>query len=134
MRRVRQSSIVAVVALAVGMLVLGACGGDDDSGDSTAPEGKTVTATNGQVTVVGVDVAFEETTINAEPGPLEVTLQNDGAQQHSFRIDKPEEFRIQASPGDEASGSTVDLPAGTYQYYCDIPGHRATMHGQLVVR
>jgi uncharacterized cupredoxin-like copper-binding protein len=29
---------------------------------------------------------------------------------------------------------TVDLPAGTYEYYCDVPGHRqAGMIGTLTV-
>jgi uncharacterized cupredoxin-like copper-binding protein len=131
MHRARQSSLVAVVVLTLCPLVLGACGGGDDD-DDTSPQGKTVTATAGEVTVVGRDVVFVETTINAEPGPLQVTLRNDGAQQHSFRIDDPE-FRVQAGPGNDKAG-TVDLDAGTYAYYCDIPGHRATMHGQLVVK
>jgi uncharacterized cupredoxin-like copper-binding protein len=122
--------MVAVLAIIVLSLALAACGGDDDSGGSS--EGKTVTATDGEVTVVGKDVFFEETRIEAAPGSLEVTLENDGAQQHSFRIDDPE-FRIQASPGNSESG-TVDVDAGTYSYYCDIPGHRATMHGELVVQ
>jgi uncharacterized cupredoxin-like copper-binding protein len=132
MHRFRQWSAVAVMVSAASSLVLSACGGDDDDGGGSAG-GKTVTAQNGQVTVVGRDVKFDETTINAEAGPLEVTLENVGAQQHSFRIDAPE-FRIQAAPGEEETG-TVEIEAGqTYQYYCDIPGHRATMHGELVVK
>jgi plastocyanin len=133
MHRARQSSIAAVVALALCTLVVGACGGDDDDSTSTT-EGKSVTVTDGEVTVIGRDVVFDVTEINTKPGPLTVTLVNDGAQQHSFRLDEPEEFRIEASAGQEDTGTTGDLPPGTYQYYCDIPGHRATMHGQLVVK
>jgi plastocyanin len=129
MTHVRQSRIVATLVLALLVPGLAACGGDDDDGNGA--EGKTVTAQNGEVTVTGRDIYFEETVINAEPGELTVTLSNQGAQQHSFRIDDPS-IRVQAGPGQDETGS-VEVDAGEYQYYCDVPGHRATMNGTLVV-
>jgi plastocyanin len=129
MRRVRLRSIAAVAALAAGLVVAG-CGGDDDDGGEA--RGKTVTATDGKVLVVARDILFEETTINASPGPLEVTLENRGALLHNFVLDDPE-FKVEASAGDTEVG-TVELQAGRYDYFCSIPGHRAQgMQGDLVV-
>jgi len=131
MRRARQSSLIALlVALALGLL-LAACGGDDDSGGS-AKGNEVLTATGGKVTIEGHDVFYNAKEIDASAGPLTVTLTNDGAQQHTFTISDPK-FRVHATPGQSETG-TVDLQPGRYQYFCDIPGHRATMNGTLVVK
>jgi uncharacterized cupredoxin-like copper-binding protein len=38
------------------------------------------------------------------------------------------------SPGDTGS-ATINAPAGTYEYYCNVPGHReAGMVGTLTVQ
>jgi plastocyanin len=131
MRRARQSSLVAlVVPVALGLL-LAACGGDDDSGND-AKSNAVLQATGGKVTIQGHDVYYNAKEIDASPGALTVTLENDGAQQHTFTVDDPK-FRIQATPGNSKTG-TVTVQPGRYQYYCDIPGHRATMNGTLVVK
>jgi uncharacterized cupredoxin-like copper-binding protein len=62
-----------------------------------------------------------------------VTFENKGAQLHDFKIDDPA-FKVDADPGKTAT-KTVTLKAGTYAFYCDIPGHRAQgMNGTLVVK
>jgi plastocyanin len=129
MHGVRRSSIAAVVIVSLG-LVLAACGGDDD--DSGGDAGKTVDVTNGRVTVVGRDTVYDIERIETPPGNLQVTLENDGVQQHTFTVDDPK-VRILASPNQTETGTVEGLEEGTYEYYCDIPGHRATMHGTLVV-
>ena len=129
MHRVRRSSIATVIVVAIG-LSLAACGGDDD--DSGGDTAKTARAENGRVTVVGRDTVFDVERIEAPPGNLQVTLENEGVQQHSFKVDDPE-FRIAATANKSATGTIEGLEAGTYEYYCDIPGHRATMNGTLVV-
>jgi uncharacterized cupredoxin-like copper-binding protein len=60
-------------------------------------------------------------------------LPNEGTIPHNFKIDDPEVFS-----GDVAPGTSVDLilnlPPGSYEYYCTIPGHRpAGMVGTLTV-
>jgi plastocyanin len=131
MHRVRQSSILVTITVLVLGLLLAACGGDDDSGGN-AKGGETISATNGKVTVDAHDVYFNAKEIDATPGDLTITLKNEGAQQHSFVIDDPK-FKVQTPPGSSKTG-TVDVKAGSYAYYCDIPGHRATMNGTLVVK
>jgi uncharacterized cupredoxin-like copper-binding protein len=130
MSRVRQSTFAALLALVVLTLTLAACGGDD-SGGSTK-RGLTLTATGGKVTVIAGDLYFNAKQINASAGPLAVTLENTGAVLHSFVIDKPK-FKVEATAGKSKTG-TVDVTPGSYEYYCDVPGHKASMHGTLVVK
>ena len=129
MARVRQSSIAALLALVVLTVILGACGGDDDSGTE---RGLTLTATGGKVTVVARDLYFNAKEIDAPAGPLAVTLDNKGAVLHDFTIDDPK-FKVDATAGKSKTG-TVDLTPGNYAYYCNVPGHKASMHGTLVVK
>jgi plastocyanin len=81
-----------------------------------------------------VDIAFvpSEITISAD---TDVTFHfvNKGALPHSFKIDNPEVFSGVLGSG-ETSEVVVNLPAGEYEYYCTIPGHReAGMVGTLIV-
>jgi plastocyanin len=128
MRRVRRSSI-AVLVLALLGLGLAACG---SSGGGSSSD-KTLTATNGKVTIKAHDIGFDANKITASPGPLEITLVNNGAGTHTFTIDQPH-LDIVANGRQTKSGS-VTFTAGTYTFYCKIPGHRAQgMQGQLVVQ
>jgi uncharacterized cupredoxin-like copper-binding protein len=70
-------------------------------------------------------------TIAAET-PVTVTLRNVGTILHNFSIDA---LRIsQDVPVGATRQVTINAPAGTYQYYCDVPGHRAAgMVGTLTV-
>jgi uncharacterized cupredoxin-like copper-binding protein len=125
-----RTAFVALLVLAATVL-LAACGGDDD--DSSSEKAKTITATDGKVTIVAKDIYFDAKQIDATAGPLAVTLKNEGAQQHDFKIDDPE-FKVAASPGGSKTG-TVTLEPGRYAFYCDVPGHRAQgMNGTLVVK
>jgi uncharacterized cupredoxin-like copper-binding protein len=60
-------------------------------------------------------------------------MTNDGSILHDLRIeDQP--FILEAVAGETVSGE-VDLDAGSYAFFCSIPGHReAGMEGVLEVR
>jgi uncharacterized cupredoxin-like copper-binding protein len=59
---------------------------------------------------------------------------NDGDLEHDFTIaERGDEPVVVAAPDQTARGA-IDLDAGTYTYYCSIPGHReAGMEGTLTV-
>lgn len=83
--------------------------------------------------VTSFDIYFEpaEVTIPANTD-VPFTLPNDGAAAHNFSID---ELGISV---DQAPGSTqetvINAPPGTYEYYCNVPGHKAAgMVGTLIV-
>jgi uncharacterized cupredoxin-like copper-binding protein len=135
MRRVRSSishprSVLlgSIVALSVLLAACGSSGGGSGS-KSSGP----ITATGGKVTIVANDIYFNTKEIDASPGALAVTLKNDGSQLHTFVI-QGQNFKLSAS-GHTSKTGTVNLPAGTYTFFCDVPGHRsAGMVGQLVVK
>jgi plastocyanin len=121
--------ILLVAALVVVGLIANACGGDDDSGG--AQKNQVVKAKGGKVTVDAHDLYFNAKEIDASAGALSITLDNQGAVLHTFVIDG-QDFKIAAGAG-KSTTKSANLRAGTYQYFCDVPGHRATMHGSLVV-
>lgn len=115
--------------LGVGLLVLlavTACTGTNGSGGSGAID----------ITVQSLDTfKFSPATLTADAGQtLNVTLNNTGVLEHNFVID---EFNVSLGPvpaGQTASGSFTPNAAGSYIYYCNVPGHReAGMEGTLTV-
>jgi plastocyanin len=118
-------TLAALVVLAAA--VLGAC--SSSGGGKSEP---TKTATGGAITVGAYDIRFDVGEIKAAPGPLTVTFDNHGAIEHTFKIDGTS-FELKANGGKSATG-TVTLKAGTYDFECTIPGHKAAgMTGTVVV-
>ena len=84
-------------------------------------------------TIVMRDIFFEpeEMTIPADTG-VTFTLANEGVTLHNFSIDA-----LDVSVDVDAGASkevVIDAPAGTYEYYCNVPGHKAAgMVGTLTV-
>jgi Cu-Zn family superoxide dismutase len=86
------------------------------------------------ITVTAHDIFFDpkEITIPADTD-VTIIIPNNGAALHDFVID---ELGIDA--GDIPPGETVEVvinaPAGEYEYYCSVPGHKAAgMWGTLIV-
>lgn len=113
-------------------LVLVACGGGEggDSGTSQA-----VDASDGTVQVEASDLAFDPTQVSVPAGEIQVVLDNVGAVEHDFVVEETGDTVVAtAAPGETATGS-IELEAGTYTFYCSIPGHReAGMEGTLEVQ
>jgi plastocyanin len=81
------------------------------------------------------DIKFSTDALSI-PANTDVTihLTNKGATAHDFSIDA-----LKISTGDVQPGASVDVkinaPAGTYTYYCNVPGHEAAgMKGTLTVK
>lgn len=82
-----------------------------------------------------VDIAFTQKELTI-PANTDVTLHivNQGAAVHNFTIDNPSVMSGDVQPG-QSVDITVNLPAGTYEYYCSQPGHKqAGMVGTLTVQ
>ena len=59
-------------------------------------------------------------------------IRNDGAAPHNFSIDELG-IDIDVAPG-ETQETVINAPAGEYEYYCNVPGHKeAGMVGTLTV-
>ena len=118
--------LLAVVALAA--MALAACGGGASTSGSSnaAPLNVTVTAT---------EFKFDPATINATAGQtINLTVKNIGTVQHTWVL-AAANVKLTIDPGKTATATFTAPAAGTYQYECDIPGHKeAGMIGQLIVK
>lgn len=106
--------------------VVAACGG------SVAPPRPPV---DGVLQVVGLDTLdFDSDRYEAEPGEVTIQYVLDGMQGHSLVIEGHEDrLRLEVSGGSTDVGS-INLDAGRYILYCDIPGHReGGMEARLLV-
>jgi len=66
--------------------------------------------------------------------PVTVTLVNKGQLPHDFSIDQLKISTGTIQPG-QSKQVTINAPAGSYQYYCNEPGHKAAgMVGTLTVK
>lgn len=127
-RRRGARSLVALAAAAA--LTLAACGGEG-SGEAANDGGEGSDAP--QVHLVATEYEFSPSSLTAAAGSVTVHLENQGAIEHDFTIEGMDEISVHADPGQSASYD-YELDAGTYTFYCSIPGHRETgMEGTLEV-
>ncbi len=82
-------------------------------------------------------IAYDKTELQSKPGKVTIDFTNPAALEH--------DVAIEAKGGEELAGSeliseskttvSVELPNGTYAFFCTVPGHReAGMEGSLVVK
>jgi plastocyanin len=91
-------------------------------------------APSGPVEVDMVDLAFKPTELTI-PANTDVTIHavNSGALPHTFTIPDVADTG-ELAPG-ETKDITVNLPPGTYDFHCAIPGHEAAgMVAKLIVK
>jgi len=63
-----------------------------------------------------------------------INLVNNGAAVHNFNIDSLKIASGDLQPGQTAT-VTFNAPAGDYQFYCNIPGHKeAGMFGTITAQ
>ena len=74
------------------------------------------------------------TALTAPAGKITIIMKNDSAIQHSVAIKAPGDVPGQIVNQGQTSTTTATLKAGSYQYYCTVPGHEAAgMVGTLTV-
>jgi uncharacterized cupredoxin-like copper-binding protein len=110
----------------------GAEGGTPAVAATPATGDETTTAAM-TVDVVSYDIYFEpsEVTIPANTD-VTVNLPNEGVTPHNFAIDALG-IDVDIAPG-ATEQVVINAPAGEYEYYCNVPGHKqAGMAGTLIV-
>lgn len=123
----RRTMILLAAVVLVASLVAACGGGAGGGGGSPAPLSVTVTTT---------EFKYDPATINAAPGQtINLTVKNAGTVQHTFVLTAAS-VKLTIDPGQTVNQTfTAPATAGTYQYECDVPGHKeAGMVGQLIVK
>jgi plastocyanin len=123
--------LAALTGATLALLVTACGGGESASASGTVPS-------DPDLTVVALDVEFDQESYSAEAGEIAIAFDSNGQQVHSMVFEdasgtRVPDFRLQVAPG-KAVGGVVDLAAGSYTMICDIPGHEAQgMVAQLTV-
>ena len=153
--RTRWARLIALPVVALMVVFAAACGGDDDdatteSAATTAPA-STAVATDadappvhddsGAGTITAIEIpaaaeglAFAKTEVTAPAGMVTLSMPNPSPLPHNIAVDEPDKTEGEVVQKDGVSEITVDFPAGEYEYYCSVPGHRqAGMVGTLTV-
>ncbi len=146
------------VALASAILALGlsACGGSSSSSSATssatstpatsttsAASSATTSAKGGAGSAVAVaadpsgQLKYTKSTLSAKAGKVTIQFTNGSPLAHNLTIQQGTSGAIIGATPTFQGGSktlTVNLKAGTYTYFCTVPGHRmAGMQGTLTV-
>ena len=151
-RRLRATVLLA----ASGLLVLAGCGGSSSSSNSsstqtttsapaTTPSTSSTPATGssggGQTLALAANsegqLAYSTTSLSAKAGKVTIAFTNMSPIAHDVTVESASGERVGGV--EPFNGSTKDvtvtLKAGTYKFYCSVPGHRqAGMEGTLTVK
>ncbi len=76
-----------------------------------------------QIKVVAKEFAFAPKAITVPTGTVQFVVTNTGAVEHSFVIDALKVKSQTITPGKTVTFTAI-VKAGTYQVYCDVPGHK----------
>ncbi|HUB99651.1 MAG TPA: plastocyanin/azurin family copper-binding protein [Solirubrobacterales bacterium] len=90
-----------------------------------------------EISAAESELRFEETELTSKPGKVTIDFNNPSSIPHDVKIEDEagEELGGTETIAKEEESATVELPPGTYKFFCSVPGHReAGMEGTLVVK
>jgi uncharacterized cupredoxin-like copper-binding protein len=84
--------------------------------------------------IVSIEIAFDPKDVTIAAGTaITLSLLNTGVAAHNFSVDELG-ISVDLAPS-ETQTVSVNAPAGTYEFYCNVPGHKeAGMVGTLTVQ
>jgi uncharacterized cupredoxin-like copper-binding protein len=84
--------------------------------------------------IVSIDIAFDPKDVTIAAGTaITLSLLNTGVAAHNFSVDELG-ISVDLAPG-ETQTVSVNALAGTYEFSCNVPGHKeAGMVGTLTVQ
>ena len=126
------------LVLAAAALTAAGCGSSNNSTSSGSNPTSTPTSSgaSGGLTVTadpGGAISWHKHSLSAKAGKVTVTLLNKSTTPHALEIEgNGVEQKTMTFSGSSAKLS-LNLKPGKYEYYCPVPGHKATMNGTLTV-
>ena len=148
---------VSVLALAAGLIALAGCGSSSTTTSSSAstPTSSAPAATTSSSAASSTpapasgggalslaanpegQLKFNTTSLTAKAGKVSIAFTNSASLEHNVTIASSSGQVVGATPTFAGGSKTVSLTlkAGTYKFYCSVPGHRqARMEGTLTVQ
>ncbi len=151
-------SLIALLSAGAIAVAVAACGGSSSSSSagtstsSSAGTSSSVTTSSAaphsvlHSTVLTIaanpsgKLMFTKSSLSAKAGTITIKFTNDSPLDHNFTIQRSTDSAtgaiVAATPTFHGGTKTltVKLAAGTYTFFCSVPGHRqAGMHGTLTV-
>lgn len=145
--------VPALLVLALASLALVACGSSSSSSTSTASTTETSTAASGGTTSTSAakggqtlkveanpngQLSYVPSKLTAKPGNVTIDFTNPQGLSHDIAVEDSAGKKLGTSELIQESSTTLslsNLKAGTYHYFCTVPGHReAGMEGTLTVK
>jgi plastocyanin len=145
----RASALIAVAALAVfGLAACGGGGNDNSTTAASAPATTTSTAAGGGgaaggastvdiSTPSGTELAYDQKSVTAKAGSVTIDFKNNESISHDVAVEDSSGQTIGQTDliSSGTANTTVNLTAGTYTFFCTVPGHReAGMVGTLTAK
>jgi plastocyanin len=147
---------LSLLAVAAGALALAGCGSSNSSTGATSastPTQSTTAATTTGTTTAASSTAptgaltleanregqlkYNKTTLTANAGTVSIDFANMSPLAHNMTIESASHQILGATPTFQGATKllTLKLKAGTYKFFCSVPGHRmAGMEGTLTVK
>ena len=154
----RTMPTLSAVTLTVGLLALAGCGSSSTTGSSTSTPAATPATTAATTTTSSSAAAssstapagalsieanregqlsFNKTTLSAKAGKVTIAFTNMSPLAHNLTVEATGGKILGATPTFQGATKslTLTLKAGTYKFFCSVPGHRmAGMEGTLTVK
>lgn len=149
--KMRFVSKASVLTCAVGLLALAGCG-SSSSGTSSSASTPSTPATSSSSTPASTpatgqtlslasnsegQLKYDTTSLTAKAGNVSINFTNMAPLSHNVTVASSSGAVLGATPTFQGGARTLSLTlkAGTYKFYCTVPGHRmAGMEGTLTVQ
>jgi plastocyanin len=148
--KTRSMPKLSMLTLAVGLLALAGCGSSSSSSTSSATETTTAASTPATTPATGAasssvslsanpegQLKYNTTSLSAKAGSVAITFTNSSPEDHNVTIENSSGTVVGHTPTFQGGAKTISvaLKAGTYKFFCSVPGHRmAGMEGTLTVK
>jgi plastocyanin len=125
-------SVVGIMVILAGFVGFEAIQEDLDKERAKAAE--EAAANKPDLVVDAFDLGFKEKELKIGPGKVTIEEVNTGATAHTLVIEGVPGKKLSVPSNGARDIGSYEIKAGTYTYFCDIPGHRqAGMEGKLIV-
>jgi plastocyanin len=103
-----------------------------ESGPTSSSEGAASTL---QLAADPSAIAYDKTELTSAPGKVTIDFTNPAPLEHDVVVEEDgKELAASEVISEGKTSATAELAAGTYTFFCSVPGHReAGMEGKLVV-